>query len=78
MIFFFAGLEKGQAPPPPPTAPPPRTPSEEERSQSVNLDVQGLNISQVRNKNFLLIRTFKKNVYSLVFKEKLIARLARY
>jgi len=40
------GLEKGEEPPPPPTAPPPRTPSEEERSQSVNLDVQGLNISE--------------------------------
>ncbi|KAL9953601.1 hypothetical protein ACROYT_G041044 [Oculina patagonica] len=40
------GLDKGAKPPPPPPAPVPRTPSDEERSQSVNLEIQGLNISQ--------------------------------
>lgn len=40
------GLEKGEAPPPPPPASEPKTPSEQERVESVNLDIQGLNISE--------------------------------
>ncbi|XP_074632006.1 uncharacterized protein LOC141890434 isoform X2 [Acropora palmata] len=40
------GLEKGEAPPPPPPASEPRTPSEQESVESVNLDIQGLNISE--------------------------------
>ncbi|XP_020608629.1 uncharacterized protein LOC110047223 [Orbicella faveolata] len=40
------GLEKGAEPPPPPPAEEPRTPSAEERSQSVELEIQGLNVSQ--------------------------------
>lgn len=46
-ILFFKGLDKGEAPPPPPPAPTPRTPSDEEKAEAVNLDVQGLNISEV-------------------------------
>ena len=45
--MFFKGLDKGEAPPPPPPAPTPRTPSDEEKAEAVNLDVQGLNISEV-------------------------------
>ncbi|KAJ7374327.1 hypothetical protein OS493_007415 [Desmophyllum pertusum] len=45
-VFSLTGLDKGEAPPPPPAAPPPRPPSDEEKSQSVNLEIQGLNISQ--------------------------------
>jgi len=40
------GLEKGAEPPPPPPAEEPRTPSDEERSESVELEIQGLNVSQ--------------------------------
>ncbi|XP_068712588.1 uncharacterized protein [Montipora foliosa] len=40
------GLEKGAEPPPPPPAEEPRTPSDEERSQSVELLILGLNVSQ--------------------------------
>ncbi|XP_067024678.1 uncharacterized protein [Acropora muricata] len=40
------GLEKGEAPPPPPPASEPKTPLEEERVESVNLDIQGLNTSE--------------------------------
>ncbi|XP_068728477.1 mucin-like protein isoform X2 [Montipora capricornis] len=40
------GLDKGEAPPPPPPAPEPKQPSEEERTQSVNVDIQGLNTSE--------------------------------
>ncbi|XP_068760013.1 mucin-like protein [Montipora capricornis] len=41
-----SGLEKGTELPPPPPAEEPRTPSDEERSQSVELEIQGLNVSQ--------------------------------
>ena len=44
---LMTGLGKGAEPPPPPPAEEPRTPSDEERSQSVELEIQGLNVSQV-------------------------------
>ena len=47
MYYLLKGLEKGVEPPPPPPAEEPRTPSDEERSQSVELEIQGLNESQV-------------------------------
>ena len=47
MYYLLKGLEKGAEPPPPPPAEEPRTPSDEERSQSVELEIQGLNASQV-------------------------------
>ncbi|XP_068682562.1 uncharacterized protein [Montipora foliosa] len=40
------GLDKGEAPPPPPPAPEPKQPSEEERIESVNIEIQGLNTSE--------------------------------
>ncbi|XP_068759718.1 mucin-like protein [Montipora capricornis] len=40
------GLGKGEPPPPPPPAPEPKQPSEEERIESVNIDIQGLNTSE--------------------------------
>ncbi|KAJ7374270.1 hypothetical protein OS493_007352 [Desmophyllum pertusum] len=40
------GLEKGAKPPPPPPASVPKTPSDEETSQSVKLEIQGLNVSE--------------------------------
>ncbi|XP_078349239.1 mucin-like protein [Oculina patagonica] len=40
------GLDKGAKPPPPPPAPSPKPPTKEERSQSVKLEIQGLNVSQ--------------------------------
>jgi len=46
-VYLLTGLEKGAEPPPPPPAEEPRTPSAEERSQSVELEIQGLNVSQV-------------------------------
>jgi len=46
-VYLLKGLEKGAEPPPPPPAEEPRTPSNEERSQSVQLEIQGLNVSQV-------------------------------
>ena len=46
-VYLSKGLEKGAEPPPPPPAEEPRTPSDEERSQSVELEIQGLNASQV-------------------------------
>ena len=47
VCLLFKGLDKGAAPPPPDPASQPRTPSEEERVESVNLDMDGFNISQV-------------------------------
>ena len=47
MYYLLKGLEKGEEPPPSPPAEEPRTPSDEERSQSVELKIQGLNASQV-------------------------------
>jgi len=41
------GLEKGEAPPPPPPASEPKTPLEQERDESVKLDIQGLSTSEV-------------------------------
>lgn len=46
-ICLLKGLDKGTEPPPPPPAEEPRTPSDEERAQSVELEIQGLNSSQV-------------------------------
>jgi len=46
-VLLPLGLEKGEAPPPPPPASEPKTPLEEERVESVNLDIQGLNTSEV-------------------------------
>ena len=46
-ILVPLGLEKGEAPPPPPPASEPKTPLEQERVESVNLDIQGLNTSEV-------------------------------
>jgi len=46
-VSLLKGLEKGAEPPPPPPAEEPRTPSDEERSQSVELEIQGLNVTQV-------------------------------
>ena len=48
-VLFSLGLDKGEAPPPPPPASKPRTPSEREKVESVNLDIQGLNISEVNS-----------------------------
>lgn len=48
-VLFSLGLEKDEAPPPPPPASEPKTPSEQERVESVNLDIQGLNISEVNS-----------------------------
>lgn len=52
-VYLPKGLEKGAEPPPPPPAEVPRTPSDEERSQSVQLEIQGLNVSQVMSIFFL-------------------------
>ena len=46
-VYLPTGLDKGAKPPPPPPAPVPRTPSDEERNQSVKLEIQGMNVSQV-------------------------------
>ena len=46
-VRLVKGLEKGAEPPPPPPAEEPRTPSDEERGQSAELEIQGLNVSQV-------------------------------
>ena len=46
-VYSLKGLEKGAEPPPPPPAEEPRTPSDEERNQSVELEIEGLNVSQV-------------------------------
>ena len=46
-VYLPKGLEKGTELPPPPPAEEPRTPSDEERSQSVELEIQGLDVSQV-------------------------------
>ena len=46
-VLFSLGLDKGEAPPPPPPASEPKTPSEQERVESVNFDIQGLNTSEV-------------------------------
>ena len=63
LTLLFKGLNKGEAPPPPPPAPEPRTPSEEERAESVGMDIQGLNISEVSNNRKSL------NLFSLVVPE---------
>ena len=60
-VYLRKGLEKGAETPPPPPAEEPRTPSDEERSQSVELEIQGLNVSQVR-------------YYFLVFCERVIGQ----
>ena len=41
------GLDEGEEPPPPLPASEPRVPSEEERAESVDMKVQGLNIAEV-------------------------------
>ena len=46
-VHLPTGLDKGAKPPPPPPASEPRTPSDEERNQSVKLEIQGMNVSQV-------------------------------
>lgn len=48
-VYSPKGLDKGAKPPPPPPAPSPKPPTEEERNQSVKLEIQGLNVSQVGN-----------------------------
>ena len=45
--LLIKGLDKGEAPPPPATASPPRTPSDEEKAESVNMDIKGFNVSKV-------------------------------
>lgn len=54
-VYYVKGLDKDAKPPPPPSASVPRTPSDKETKQSVKLQIQGLNISQVGSK-FLLCK----------------------
>ena len=46
-VSYPQGLEKGAKPPPPPPASVPRTPTPEEGNQSIKVEIQGFNISQV-------------------------------
>ena len=51
-VLTSLGLEKCEAPPPPPPASEPKTPSEQERVESVNLDIRGLNTSEVNSNQY--------------------------